>query len=182
MDNYLYGIKKGVQKPLTEAKCQVLAFYLNSRTVAEMLITAVSWLVRNIETQRFIQRIDNIDIEDNLIWNILSVSDSIRKKYSDLTTSYVEIKKENADDGDYSTNYASIEAYKDGANIYVKTILNDAHVARSGSGSGYGGAWSWSGTDQVPGTSTVTVASLKLSNASGSVNITNPSFTVTDNL
>lgn len=111
-----------------------------------------------------------------------TVSDSIRKKYSDLTTSYVEIKKENADDGDYSTNYASIEAYKDGANIYVKTILNDAHVARSGSGSGYGGAWSWSGTDQVPGTSTVTVASLKLSNASGSVNITNPSFTVTDNL
>ena len=67
-------LKKGVQKPLTEVKCQVLAFYLNSRTVAEMLITAVSWLVRNIETQRFIQRIDNIDIEDNLIWNILSGS------------------------------------------------------------------------------------------------------------
>ena len=63
-------LKKGVQKPLTEAKCKDC----RSRTVAEMLITAVSWLVRNIETQRFIQRIDNIDFEDNLIWNILSGS------------------------------------------------------------------------------------------------------------
>lgn len=111
-----------------------------------------------------------------------TVADSTRKKYSDLTTSYVEIKKEYADDGDYSTNYASIEAYKNGADIYVKVILNDAHVARTGSGSGYGGAWSWTGADQVPGTSTVTVSSLKLSNASGSVNITNPTFTVENNL
>lgn len=111
-----------------------------------------------------------------------TVADSTRKKYSDLTTSYVEIKKEYADDGDYSTNYASIEAYKNGADIYVKVILNDAHVARTGSGSGYGGAWSWTGADQVPGTSTVTVSSLKPSNASGSVNITNPTFTVENNL
>jgi len=111
-----------------------------------------------------------------------TVADSVRKKYSDLTTSYAEIKREYADDGDYSSNYASIEAYKNGADIYVKVILNDAHVARSGSGSGYGGAWSWTGADQVPGTSTVTVSSLKLSNASGSVNVSNPSFTVTDNL
>lgn len=111
-----------------------------------------------------------------------TVTDSIRKKYSDLTTSYVEIKKENADDGDYSSNYASIEAYKSGADIYVRITLNDAHVAKSGSGSGYGGPWSWTGADSVPGTSTVNVSSLKLSNSSGSVNITNPTFTVTDSL
>ena len=91
-------------------------------------------------------------------------------------------KKENADDGDYSSNYASIEAYKSGADIYVRITLNDAHVAKSGSGSGYGGPWSWTGADSVPGTSTVNVSSLKLSNSSGSVNITNPTFTVTDSL
>ena len=37
-------LKKGVQKPLAEAKCQVLGFYLSSNIVAEMQITAVSWL------------------------------------------------------------------------------------------------------------------------------------------
>ena len=55
-------------------------------------------------------------------------------------------------------------------------------MARSGSGSGYDGPWSWTGADQAVGTSTVTIQSLKLSNTSGSVNITNPTFTVTDNL
>jgi len=111
-----------------------------------------------------------------------NVDSSTRKKYSDLTGSYAEVKKEYADDSDYSSNYISIEAYKDGGDIYVKTILADAHAARSGSGSGYGGAWSWSGADQAVGTSTVTLNSLKLSNTSGSVNLTNPTFTVTDNL
>lgn len=112
-----------------------------------------------------------------------NVDSSTRKKYSDLTTSYVEIKKEYADDSDYSTNYISIEAYKSGAEIYVKTILADAHAAKSGSGSGYGGAWSWSGADQAVGTSTVTINALKLSNSdAGSVNVANPSFTVIDNL
>lgn len=111
-----------------------------------------------------------------------NVDSSTRKKYSDLTGSYTEVKKEYADDSDYSTNYIAIEAYKDGSDIYVKTILADAHAARSGSGSGYGGAWSWSGADQAVGTSTVTINSLKLSNTSGSVNLTNPTFTVTDNL
>ena len=111
-----------------------------------------------------------------------TVEDSTRKKYSDLTTSFTEIKKEYADDSDYSSNYACIEAYKDGADIYVKIKLVDAHVAASGSGSGYGGPWSWTGTDTVPGTSTVNVSSLKLSNSSGSVNIANPSFTVIDSL
>ena len=111
-----------------------------------------------------------------------TVEDSTRKKYSDLTTSFVEIKKEYADDSDYSSNYACIEAYKDGADIYVKIKLVDAHVAASGSGSGYGGPWSWTGADTVPGTSTVNVSSLKLSNSSGSVNIANPSFTVIDSL
>ena len=107
---------------------------------------------------------------------------STRKKYSDLSGSYAEIKKEIANDSDYSSNYASIQAYKSGADVYVKITLNDAHVARSGSGSGYGGAWSWTGADSVPGTSTVNVSSLKLSNASGSVSISNPSFTVTNTL
>ena len=111
-----------------------------------------------------------------------TVEDSTRKKYSDLTTSFTEIKKEYADDSDYSSNYACIEAYKNGADIYVKIKLIDAHVAASGSGSGYGGPWSWTGTDTVPGTSTVNVSSLKLSNSSGSVNIANPSFTVIDSL
>ncbi len=110
------------------------------------------------------------------------VDASIRKKYSELGGSYAEIKKEYADDSDYSANYIAIEAYKDTTTIYVKTILADAHVARTGSGSGYGGPWSFTGEDQVVGTSTVNVSSLKLSNATGSVNITNPTFTVTDSL
>ena len=110
------------------------------------------------------------------------VDASIRKKYSELGGSYAEIKKEYADDSDYSANYIAIEAYKDTTTIYVKTILADAHVARTGSGSGYGGPCSFTGEDQVVGTSTVNVSSLKLSNATGSVNITNPTFTVTDSL
>ena len=110
------------------------------------------------------------------------VDASIRKKYSELGGSYAEVKKEYADDSDYSANYIAIEAYKDTTTIYVKTILADAHVARTGSGSGYGGPWSFTGEDQVVGTSTVNVSSLKLSNATGSVNITNPTFTVTDSL
>ena len=111
-----------------------------------------------------------------------TVADSIRKKYSDLSGSYTEIKKEYADDSDYSANYIAIQAYKDTTTIYVKIILADAHVARSGSGSGYGGPWSFTGHDQVVGTSTVTLSALKLSNGSGSVNITNPTFNVTDSL
>jgi len=112
-----------------------------------------------------------------------NVDSSTRKKYSDLTGSYAEIKKEYADDSDYSSNYISIEAYKDTNQVFVKIILADAHAAKSGSGSGYGGAWSWTGADQVVGTSTVTVNSLKLANSdAGSVNVANPSFTVIDNL
>lgn len=110
------------------------------------------------------------------------VDASIRKKYSELGGSYAEIKKEYADDSDYSANYIAIEAYKDTTTVYVKVILADAHVARSGSGSGYGGPWSFTGHDQVVGTSTVTLSALKLSNGSGSVNITNPTFNVTDSL
>ena len=110
------------------------------------------------------------------------VDTSTNKKHSDLTGSYVILKKEIADNSDYSANYIQVEGYVDGSDIYVKTTLNDAHVARSGSGSGYGGAWSWTGYDTVPGTSTVTINSLKMSNPAGSVNITNPSFTVTDSL
>jgi hypothetical protein len=39
-----------------------------------------------------------------------NVDTSTRKKYSDLSGSYAEIKKEYANDGDYSSNYISIEA------------------------------------------------------------------------
>ena len=111
-----------------------------------------------------------------------NVDTSTNKKYSDLTGSYVVIKREYADDADYSSNLISVEAYISGVNIYVKTTLNDAHVARSGAGTGYGGAWSWTGSDTVPGTSTVTIGSLKMSNPAGSVSIANPTFTVTDSL
>lgn len=111
-----------------------------------------------------------------------SIDARTRYKHSDITTSYVAHKKEIADDSDYSANYIQVSSYVDGANLYIKTELADAHVARSGSGSGYGGAWSWTGADTVPGTSTVTIASLKPTNASGSVVIANPTFTVTDSL
>ena len=111
-----------------------------------------------------------------------NVDTSTNYKYSDLTGSYVVIKKEFADASDYSTNYIQVEAYLDGGDLYVKTTLNDAHVADTGGGSGYGGAWSWTGSDTVPGTSTVTLDSLKMSNPAGSVSITNPTFTVTDSL
>ena len=111
-----------------------------------------------------------------------TLGNSIRKKYSDLTTSWTYVKREYADDADYSANYADIAAYISGGDLYIQTRLVDAHTARSGSGSGYDGAWSWTGADQAVGTSTVNISSLKLSNASGSVNLTNPTFTVTDNL
>ena len=101
-----------------------------------------------------------------------------------LSSSYVIHKKEIADDSDYSANYIQVSAKtgNGGADLYIQTDLADAHVARSGSGSGYGGAWSWTGADNVPGTSTVTIASKKLTNASGSVIATNPTSTVTDSL
>ena len=111
-----------------------------------------------------------------------NVDSRTRYKHSDLTGSYVAHKKEIADDSDYSANYIQVSAYVTGSQIYIKTELADAHVSRSGSGSGYGGAWSWTGADTVPGTSTVTLTSKKLSNAAGSVNITNPTYTVTDSL
>jgi hypothetical protein len=111
-----------------------------------------------------------------------NVDSRTRYKHSDLTGSYVVHKKEIADDSDYSANYIQVSAYVTGSQIYIKVELADAHVARSGSGSGYGGAWSWTGADTVPGTSTVTLTSKKLSNAAGSVNLTNPTYTVTDSL
>ena len=111
-----------------------------------------------------------------------NVDSRTRYKHSDLTGSYVAHKKEIADDSDYSANYIQVSAYVTGSQIYIKTELADAHVARSGSCSGYGGAWSLTGADTVPGTSTVTLTSKKLSNAAGSVNITNPTYTVTDSL
>ena len=111
-----------------------------------------------------------------------SVDTRTRYKHSDLTGSYVVHKREYADDGDYSANYLEVSAYVTGSDLYIKTELNDAHVARSGSGSGYGGGWSWTGYDTVPGDSTVTIASKKLTNASGSVTLTNPTSTVTDSL
>jgi hypothetical protein len=111
-----------------------------------------------------------------------SVDARTRYKHSDLTGSYVVHKKEIADDSDYSANYIQVSANVSGGDLYIKTELADAHVARGGSGSGYGGAWSWTGADTVPGTSTVTIASKRLTNASGSVMLTNPTPTVTDAL
>ncbi len=107
-----------------------------------------------------------------------------RYKHNSISTSYVVHKKEFANNSDYSANYIQVSAKtgNGGADLYIQIDLADAHVARSGSGSGYGGAWSWSGYDTVPGTSTVTIASKKLTNASGSVNLTNPTATVTDSL
>ena len=110
------------------------------------------------------------------------MDDNSTVKYSDLSSSYIEYKKEYTDHSDYDANYLALEIQTSGTNINVKTILADAHVARTDSGSGYGGPWSWTGADQAVGTSTVNVSSLKLSNAASSVNITNPSFTVTDSL
>lgn len=113
-----------------------------------------------------------------------SVDTRTRLKHDSISTSYVVHKKEIADDSDYSANYIQVSAKTEnsGADILIKIELADAHVARSGSGSGYGGAWSWTGADNVPGTSTVTIASKKLTNASGSVMATNPTSTVTDSL
>ena len=111
-----------------------------------------------------------------------SVDARTRYKYSDLSGSYVVHKKEIADDSDYSANYIQVSANVSGGDLYIKTELADSHVARSGSGSGYGGAWSWTGADTVPGTSTVTIASKRLTNASGSVLLTNPTASVTDAL
>lgn len=107
---------------------------------------------------------------------------STRKKYSDLTASLSYVKREYADDADYSANYADIAAYISGGDLFIQTRLVDAHTARTGSGSGYDGAWSWTGADQAVGTSTVTISSLKLSNPTGSVILTNPTCTVTDSL
>ena len=113
-----------------------------------------------------------------------SVDTRTRYKHSSISTSYVVHKKEIANDSNYSANYIQVSAKtgNGGADLYIQIDLADAHVARTGSGSGYGGAWSWTGADNVPGTSTVTIASKKLTNASGSVNVTNPTSTVTDSL
>lgn len=105
---------------------------------------------------------------------------SIRKKYSDLTAAYATIKQENADHLYYTTNYIQIQAYKSATNVYVRCVMNDAHVADSGSWTNDGGG-TWTGTDVVTGTTTCTVQSLKLSNPAGSVIIANPTFTTTSN-
>ncbi len=105
---------------------------------------------------------------------------SIRKNYNDLGAAYATIKQENADHLYYTMNYIQIQAYKSGTNVYVRCVLNDAHVADSGSWANDGGG-TWTGTDVVTGTTTCTVQSLKLSNAAGSVLITNPTFTTTSN-
>jgi len=111
-----------------------------------------------------------------------SVDTRTRYKHGDITTSYVVHKKEFADASDYSMNFIQVSAKTDGGDLYIQTDLSDAHVADSGGGSGYGGPWSWSGYDSVPGDSQVTIASKKLTNPAGSVNLTNPTVTVTDAL
>lgn len=90
---------------------------------------------------------------------------SVVKLYNDLTGAYTNIKLIYADAVSYSTNYIQVQAYKSATVVYVRVILNDIHA----------NAFS----DIVTGTTTITVSSLKLSNAVGSVNITNPTFTTT---
>ena len=94
-----------------------------------------------------------------------------RKKYSDLGAAYATVKQEYADNSYYSMNFIRIDAYKSTTNVYVRVTMDDAHTGS------YGGA----GTDIVSGTTTATVTSRKLSNPSGSVVITNPTFTTTSN-
>jgi len=96
--------------------------------------------------------------------------------------------------GDYSSNSILIENLIPADNndneysttirdsYYIRITLDDAHVAKTGSGSGYGGAWSWTGADTVPGTTTISIDSLKMANSTGSVIISNPTFTVIDSL
>lgn len=111
-----------------------------------------------------------------------SVELSTRKKYSDLSTvGYTTIKQEFADHSYYTANYVEVQAYKTATTIYVRVILNDAHVADSGSWGNDGGG-SWVGSDVVTGTTGVTATGLQLSNTAGSVNITNPTWTATSNL
>lgn len=110
-----------------------------------------------------------------------NVDTRTRYKYSDLTTSWVVHKREYADAADYSANYIEISALESGNDIKVRVTLVDAHAADTGSWSNDGGG-SWTGTDVVTGTTTVTTSSLKMNNDSGSVSITQPSFTVSENL
>lgn len=110
-----------------------------------------------------------------------NVDTRTRYKYSDLTTSWVVHKREYADAADYSANYIEISALESGNDIKVRVKLVDAHAADTGSWSNDGGG-SWTGTDVVTGTTTVTTSSLKMNNDSGSVSITQPSFTVSENL
>lgn len=105
---------------------------------------------------------------------------SVRKRYSDLTASYSEIKIEYADLVYYVANYIQIQAYKTATTVYFRVKLNDAHTSSSGSWTNDGGG-TWTGSDVVTGTTTCTVQSLKLSNVAGSVNITNPSWVTTSN-
>lgn len=90
---------------------------------------------------------------------------SVRKMYNDLTGTYANVKLVYADALNYTANYIQVQAYKTTTAVYVRVVINDAHT----------NAWS----DIVSGTTTCTVSSLKLSNAAGSVNITNPTFTST---
>ena len=107
---------------------------------------------------------------------------SIRKKYSDLsTTGYTIIKKEFADHSYYTANYVEIQAYKTTTTIYLRVILNDAHVADTGSWGNDGGG-TWVGLDEVAGTTNVDVSGLQMSNPQGSVNIVNPTWTTTSTL
>lgn len=107
---------------------------------------------------------------------------SIRKKYSEISTSgYTTIKKEFADHSYYTANYVEIQAYKTDIAIYVRVILNDAHVADTGSWGNDGGG-TWVGSDVVTGTTYVNVLGLQMANSQGSVNITNPTWTVTSTL
>ena len=96
------------------------------------------------------------------------------KKYSELGTSYATIKQEYANDTYYSMNTIQVQAYKSATVVYVRVIIDDAHV-----GGTFG---TQTGSDIVSGTTTVSVSSRTTSNATGSVVIAAPTYNVTSNL
>ncbi len=110
-----------------------------------------------------------------------NVDTRTRYKYSDLTSSFVVHKREYANASDYSGNYIEISALETSTTVKIKVYLSDVHTADSGSWSNDGGG-SWTGTDVATGTTTVETASLKMTNASGSVSISQPTFSVTESL
>jgi hypothetical protein len=87
------------------------------------------------------------------------------KRYSDLGASYATVGQRASLVTQYTVNTVQVQAYKNTTTIFIRMILNDAYTSIWG--------------DIVTGTTTVTASTLELTNAVGSVNITNPTWTTT---